>query len=80
MWFNWRCESYDNCKQRSSEYIYEVCCFLEGNLHGHEQKECVDVIRDDVRKEADLNITRDKIKNGTYWNTYNNSYDYIKEI
>ena len=73
-------ESYDDCKQRGTEYVYEVCCFLEGALHGEEEKECVDIIRDDVRNKVDLNITRDKIKNGTYWSTYNESYDYIKDF
>ena len=73
-------ESFEDCKQRSTEFVYEVCCFLEGTLHGEEEKECVDIIRDDVRNKVDLNITREKIKNGTYWSTYNETYDSIKDF
>ena len=72
--------SYDDCKQKSTEFIYEVCCFLKGQQHGNPKLECIDVTRDDIRKEKDLNLTRDKIKNGTYWSSYNDTYDSIESI
>ena len=72
--------SYEDCKQKSTEYIFEVRCFMKGKQHGEESLECVDVTRDDIRKEKDLNLTINKIKNGTYWDNYKDTYDYIEML
>ena len=74
--------SYEDCKNRSSEYIYEICCFLRGNqTDGNGTKnECVDINRDDKIKDKDFNITKRKIKNGTYWPSWNGTYTYIETL
>ena len=72
--------SYNDCKQKSTEFIFEVCCFLNGTQFGKPKRECVDVTKDDIRNEKELNNTRDRIKNGTYWDTYNETYNEINVL
>ena len=75
-------KSYDDCKDRSSEFIYEICCFLRGRESGENEtkNECVDINRDDKIKDKNFNITKKKIMNGTYWKSWNGTYDLIETI
>ena len=72
--------SYEDCKNRSSEYIYEICCFLRARKWNESviENECVDINRDDKILDKSLNATKTKIMNGTYWDSWNGSYDYIE--
>ena len=69
--------TYD-CIGKSTEYIEEVCCYLEGVQDNEPIIECVDVDRDDVRSELDRNKTKKLIINGTYWENYDLTYNSIE--
>ena len=69
--------TYD-CVGKSTEYIEEVCCYLEGVQDNETIIECVDVDRDDVRSELDRNKTKKLIINGTYWENYDLTYNSIE--
>ena len=66
--------TYD-CIGKSTEYIEEVCCYLEGVQDNAPIIECVDVDRDDVRSELERNNTKKLIINGTYWENYDLTYN-----
>ena len=69
-------ESYEDCKHRSTEFVYETCCYLKGfGVNESDPKqECVDIIKDDTVVGKILNQTKERIKNGTYWETFNDTY------
>ena len=77
---NFTIKSYEDCKDRSSEYIYEICCFLRGkeSKNNDTRNECVDINRDDKILDKGLNATKKKIMDGTYWNSWNGTYDSIE--
>ena len=67
--------SYDDCKGKSTEFVYEACCFLKGiDNENIEISECVDIERDHIRYDHNLNETKRLIINGEYWEQYNLSY------
>ena len=71
--------SYDDCKGKSTEFVYEACCFLKGvDDKGEEESECIDIERDHIRYDKNLNETKEKIINGTYWDSYNFKYTSIE--
>ena len=72
-------KSYEDCHHRSTEFVYETCCYLKGlGVDDSDIKqECVDIIKDDTAKGKILNQTRERIKNGTYWENFNNTYKRI---
>ena len=69
--------SYENCKQKNTEYVYETCCYMEATQNGTYEPECVEVSRDDVRNKTDVEKTRLKILEGIYWENYDDKYDSI---
>ena len=72
--------SYENCKKRNTEYIYETCCYMESTTNDTFETECVEVSRDDVRNKADVEKTRLRILEGTYWENYDDEYDSINKL
>ena len=72
-------ESYEDCKLKSTEFVYETCCYLKGlGVDDTDIKqECVDIIKDDMIDSKILNQTKERIKNGTYWKTFNDTYKSI---
>ena len=72
--------SYENCKKRNTEYIYETCCYMESTTNDTFETECVEVSRDDVRNKADVEKTRVRILEGTYWEKYDEEYDSINKL
>ena len=73
--------SYDDCKGKSTEFVYEACCYLRGvNSEFIAGAECVDIERDHIRFDKDLNQTKQLILHGMYWDKYNLSYKTIEEF
>ena len=72
--------SYENCKQKSTEYVYETCCYMEATQNGIYEPECVEVSRDDVRNKTDVEKTRLRILEGIYWEKYDDKYDSIDKL
>ena len=72
--------SYENCKKKNTEYIYETCCYMESTTDNIFETECVEVSRDDVRNKADVEKTRLRILEGTYWENYDEEYDSINKL
>ena len=72
--------SYENCKKRNTEYIYETCCYMEATQNGNYEPECVEVSRDDVRNKGDVEKTKHKIMEGKYWEKNNETYDSIDKL
>ena len=72
----------EDCTGKSTEFIDEICCYLEGKEYGEDspKTECVDIIIDDTVNEHRLNETKKKIINGAYWEVYKNPYDYINTL
>ena len=72
-------KSYEDCRGKSTEFVYEACCFLKGvDNENVEEAECVDIERDHIRYDKNLNETKRLIINGTYWESYNLSYNSIE--
>ena len=44
------------------------------------ETECVEVSRDDIRNKADVEKTRVRILEGTYWEKYDEEYDSINKL
>ena len=70
---------FEDCLGKSCEFIEEKCCYLESkNTTTNEiRKECVDLnfydyMKDDLKQNA-INA----IKNGEYWEDFNETYDEI---
>ena len=70
---------FEDCLGKSCEYIEEKCCYLEtkNRTTNEIEKECndfyfYDYMRDDLKQNA-----IDAIKNGEYWEEYNETYDEI---
>ena len=71
--------SFEDCIGKSCEYIEEKCCYLESKNHttNENKKECIDFyfydyMRDDLKHDA-----IEAIKNGSYWDVFNETYDEI---
>ena len=76
-------KSFEDCTHKSTEFIEEICCYLKGAIPEYNDAlgtECIDINRDDARNQKILNLTKAKIKNGTYWEEYNKSYVEIETI
>ena len=72
--------SYESCKKRNTEYIYETCCYMEATQNHTFEPECVEVSRDDVRNKKDVEKTRIKILEGKYWEKDDETYDSIDKL
>ena len=72
--------SYESCKKKNTEYIYETCCYMEATQNGEYEPECIDVSRDDVRNKKDVEKTRQKILEGKYWEKNDDIYDSIDKL
>ena len=73
--------SFENCLKKSTEFIYERCCYLLGTTKdGIKESECVDIIKDDSINSVLLNQTRNLIMNGTYWESYPQTYIEIETL
>ena len=72
--------SYEDCKQKGTEFIHETCCYSKGIQNNTELIECVEVSRDDVRTEESVEITKQRIIAGEYWDWdgYNLTYNSIE--
>ena len=70
-------EKFEDCLDRSCEYIEEICCYLESKTNNTNRKECVDFNFYDYMRDDLKNNAINKIKNGVYWETYNLTYDEI---
>ena len=70
-------EKFEDCLDRSCEYIEEICCYLESKTNNTNRKECVDFNFYDYMRDDLKNNAINKIKNGVYWETYNLKYDEI---
>lgn len=68
----------ESCKGKSVSITREKCCYLKGRVEGDElAPECVDILKEDTN---DLEIVKERIKNGTYWSDYTKRYDYITDL
>ena len=73
--------SLKDCKGKETEENTETCCFLKSkDSSNNEDVECVDVVSDDVSTETKLKDVEAKIKSGTYWSDYNETYYNITEF
>ena len=72
--------SYESCKKRNTEFIYETCCYMEATQNHIFEPECVEVSRDDVRNKKDVEKTRIKILEGKYWEKDDETYDSIDKL
>ena len=72
--------SYESCKKKNTEYIYETCCYMEATQNNTYDPECVEVSRDDVRNTEDVEKTRQKILEGKYWEKSKDTYDSIDKL
>ena len=70
--------SFNECIGKSTEFVHEVCCYLKGVKNNTNITECVDIFRDDIRSEIDINNTKKNIENGTYWDKYDLVYNSIE--
>ena len=72
-------KSYKDCLNKTTEFIFEICCYLKGiNSSNSNEEECVDISRDDTRNKHFLELAKEKIQNGTYWDDYNETYKSIE--
>ncbi len=71
----------NDCYGKSTEFIEEICCYLESiNATGGKGKECIDFQFYDYSREDLKKTAIEKIKNGTYWDVYNETYDEIVSL
>ena len=69
--------SIEDCTGKSTEFVDETCCFMEATQDGIQDKECVEVTRDDIRTKELIDKTVEMIKNGEYWDYYNETYESV---
>ena len=50
---------------------------MEATQDGIQDKECVEVTRDDIRTKELIDKTVEMIKNGEYWDYYNETYESV---
>ena len=73
----------NDCYGKSTEFIEEICCYLESNVKDKETNElkrkyeCIDFAKSDYDRPEQKQIAIEQIKNGTYWETYNDTYEDI---
>ena len=66
-------ENEDSCVGAQPELNSQICCYLESDWHdldGRSEthiKSCVDVFAEDVATDEKLEETKQKIKEGNYW-------------
>ena len=70
---------YDDCIGKACEFIEEKCCYLEALNHTtkERQKECIDFNFYDYMRDDLLSEAKEKIRNGEYWDSFNETYDEI---
>ena len=75
-------KNFEDCTRRSTEYIYEICCYLKASSNDSNimEEECIDITRDDTRNQGTLNLAKEKIKNCTYWEDNNETYYMIESL
>ena len=74
-------EKFEDCLGKSCEFIEEICCYLESiNATGGKVKECIDFQFYDYSREDLKKTAIEKIKNGTYWDFYKETYDEIVSL
>ena len=73
----------EDCYGKSCEFIEETCCYMESivsnnsdlnNIFNETWYECVDFAISDYEGENQKQIAIEQIKNGTYWEVYNDTY------
>ena len=64
-----------DCKGKKAEFKTETCCYAKGTQNGTTETECLDINKRDIDTEAKLNETIKKIKEGKYWETYQDPYE-----
>ena len=73
----------EDCYGKSCEFIEETCCYLESIVKNettftNESKyECVDFAISDYDRPEQKELAIQQIKNGTYWITFNETYEEI---
>ena len=73
----------NDCYGRSTEFIEEICCYLESIVKEKETNElkrkyeCIDFAKFDYDRPEQKQIAIGQIKNGTYWKTFNDTYEDI---
>ena len=73
--------TFEDCLGLSCEFIEEKCCYLEAvNSTNSTNKECIDFYVYDYMREDLKQKAIQKIKNGTYWESYNDTYKEIFEL
>ena len=74
-------ETFEECLGLSCEFIEEKCCYLYSvNSTNLTSKECIDFYVYDYMREDLKQKAIQKIKNGTYWESYNDTYKEIFEL
>ena len=72
-----------DCYGKSTEYIEETCCYLESMVKDKETNEIikkyeyVDFTKSDYDVPEQKQIAIEQIKNGTYWDAWNDTYEQI---
>ena len=78
---NARPKTFEDCLGLSCEFIEEKCCYLEAvNSTNSTNKECIDFYVYDYMREDLKQKAIQKIINGTYWESYNDTYQKIIEL
>ena len=73
--------TFEDCLGLSCEFIEEKCCYLYSvNSTNLTSKECIDFYVYDYMREDLKQKAIQKIKNGTYWESYNDTYQKIIEL
>ena len=74
-------KTFEDCLGLSCEFIEEKCCYLEAvNSKNLTNKECIDFYVYDYMREDLKQKAIQKIINGTYWESYNYTYQKIIEL
>ena len=73
--------TFEDCLGLSCEFIEEKCCYLYAvNSNDSKSKECIDFYVYDYMREDLKQKAIQKIMNGTYWESYNYTYQKIIEL
>ena len=73
----------NDCYGKSTEFIEEICCYLESIVKDKETNElkrkyeCIDFAKSDYDRPEQKQIAIQQIKNGTYWKNFNDTYENI---
>lgn len=70
-------QGWEQCKGKETDLPEEICCFVIGKRAITMQDTthwCTDIRREDIETPEKFEITKERIRNGTYWSDVNETF------